>query len=134
MRQNHTIQKRMILEVLREMNTHPTADELYDAVRLRLPRISLRTVYRNLSILAESGLVFKLSCPGMQTRYDAMQKPHFHLRCEKCGKIEDIPISAELYETAKKMFLSEIGPRVHSFQLEFNGLCIDCADAGTPKN
>jgi Fur family ferric uptake transcriptional regulator len=58
-----TRQRRVILEELRKVNTHPSADEIYEIVRKRLPRISLGTVYRNLEILSESGDIQKLE-PG----------------------------------------------------------------------
>ena len=64
-----TRQRPVILEELKNLTTHPTADELYSMVRRRLPRISLGTVYRNLEILSEMGLAQKLESAGAQRRY-----------------------------------------------------------------
>ena len=61
-----TRQRRVILEALRGTTSHPTADEVYEMVRRRLPRISLGTVYRNLEILSGEGLVAKLEMAGTQ--------------------------------------------------------------------
>ena len=65
-----TRQRSIILEELRAMGRHPTACELYDAVRGRLPRISLATVYRNLEFLSEKGLIRKITTAGRRKRFD----------------------------------------------------------------
>ena len=77
MKLSNTVQRRVIMDELRALKTHPTADELYRIVRIRLPKISLGTVYRNLSILAESGMIRRLDSAGRQTRFDADISPHY---------------------------------------------------------
>lgn len=89
-RRRMTTQRRLILEELRKTRTHPTADEVYDAVRRRLPRISLGTVYRNLDLLVETGEVSRLERTGSQMRFDGETKPHHHVRCLACGRINDV--------------------------------------------
>ena len=63
-----TKQRKVILEELRKLKTHPSADEIYNIVRERLPRISLGTVYRNLEILSDAGVILKLDVAGSQKR------------------------------------------------------------------
>jgi Fur family ferric uptake transcriptional regulator len=59
-----TSQRQVILEELKKVKSHPTANEVYDMVRKRLPRIGLGTVYRNLDLLAERGIIKKLEVGG----------------------------------------------------------------------
>ncbi len=75
-----TTQRQVILEELGKVTSHPTANEVYDMVRKRLPRIGLGTVYRNLELMAESGLILKLEVGGTQKRFDATTDLHYHIR------------------------------------------------------
>ena len=72
------------------MGVHPTADEVYQVVRKRLPRISLGTVYRNLDVLSESGEISRLDRCGAQYRFDGDLEQHYHIRCSSCGRVDDI--------------------------------------------
>ena len=88
--QRNTPQRRVILEELQKTSSHPTAAELYAKVRRRLPRISLGTVYRNLDLLAEMGKIQKLDLAGGETRFDGNPEPHCHMRCVRCGRVDDL--------------------------------------------
>lgn len=125
-----TRQRRMILDELRRTSSHPTADEVYSAVRRKLPRISLGTVYRNLEMLAESGFIERIEATP-QRRYDADLEPHVHLRCRKCGCVEDI---ADSEATARQ--LSQRPEQDHGFEIlatrvEYIGLCPACRPGKT---
>ena len=72
-----TTQRQVILEELGKVKSHPTANEVYDMVRKRLPRIGLGTVYRNLELMAESGMILKLEVGGTQKRFDATASRFF---------------------------------------------------------
>ena len=106
------------------MKTHPTASELYDKVRKRLPRVSLGTVYRNLEVLHEDGKIIKLDLAGHEARFDGMVRPHCHVRCTDCGKVRDLPeIDPRKFETAS----AEInGFLIQGFKLEYFGICPGC--------
>lgn len=121
----NTYQRKIVLEELRKTTAHPTADELYEAVRKRIPNISLGTVYRNLEILSACGQVLKLDLGEGKKRFDATTEPHYHLRCIKCGRVIDvpyIPIDKEI-----ENHLREIGSfRITSFQAHFEGICEKC--------
>lgn len=82
-----TTQRQIILEELEKVTSHPTANEVYDMVRKRLPRIGLGTVYRNLELMAETGIILKIEVGGTQKRFDATTHPHYHIRCISCGKV-----------------------------------------------
>ena len=75
-----TTQRQIILEELSKVTSHPTANEVYDMVRKRLPRIGLGTVYRNLELMADSGIILKLEVGGTQKRFDATTKTHYQLQ------------------------------------------------------
>lgn len=119
-----TIQRRMILDELRASRSHPTADEIYDRVRRRLPRISLGTVYRNLETLASQGAIQRLDLAGVQRRFDHMTTPHHHIRCVRCGRLEDIVVgmSAPLEEIVR----DARGFEILDVSLEFLGICPEC--------
>ena len=76
-----TQQRKVILEELNNLKTHPTADDLYQVVKVKVPRISLGTVYRNLEILSSDGLIKKLEIGGAQKRFDGDLSDHHHVRC-----------------------------------------------------
>ncbi len=97
-----TTQRQVILEELGKVTSHPTANEVYDMVRKRLPRIGLGTVYRNLELMAETGIILKIEVGGTQKRFDATVDPHYHIRCISCGKVDDvdIPVMADINKSA----------------------------------
>jgi Fur family transcriptional regulator, peroxide stress response regulator len=80
------------LEIYRELITakdHPTADTLYQRLRMRLPTISLDTVYRTLSTLADHGLINRVETAESLARFEASSVRHHHIICRKCGHIVD---------------------------------------------
>lgn len=122
-----TRQRRVILDELRKACNHPTAEELFETVRARLPRISLGTVYRNLELLSEAGEVRKIEVGGRR-RYDGnVENEHYHARCIACGRIEDVASSAV---TALNYRIEEVrGFTVTGHLLTFTGYCPECARA-----
>lgn len=119
-----TTQRQIILEELAKVKTHPTASELYDMVRKRLPRIGLGTVYRNLELMAENGMILKLEVGGTQKRFDATTDTHYHIRCSVCGKVDDIdtPVMDALVNSAAETTSYQIV----GHHVEFTGVCKDC--------
>ena len=93
---NYSKQREAILEVLRSTNTHPTANWIYTQVREQLPKISLGTVYRNLSALASSGDILAIDVGDGFEHNDGDVSPHLHLSCRKCGGIEDLVLNEEV--------------------------------------
>jgi len=117
-------QRNRILELLRSTASHPTADWLYEQLKKEFPRLSLGTVYRNLSTLTDQGLVKKIHFGSTFDRFEANIQPHYHLICESCGNILDfeMPIYDDLNQQAKQLTNFDI--RHH--KLEFFGMCEDC--------
>lgn len=123
-----THQRRVILEELAKDSSHPTADRIYRIVRRRLPRISLGTVYRNLEILAETGAIKKIETAGTQKRFDGDAAEHYHIRCVKCGKVDDVS-GGRLEALADLLRLDAPacrGYKVTGCRLELTGLCPSC--------
>jgi Fur family ferric uptake transcriptional regulator len=125
-----TPQRRVIHEELCAVASHPTAAELYDLVRRRLPRVSLGTVYRNLEVLHQDGLIRKLEFAGAETRFDGTLAPHDHVRCTACGHIEDVYEAVPGGRPAQPLEL--VGYRVTGHRLEYFGLCPDCQRSNRP--
>jgi len=119
-----TTQRQIILEELGKVKTHPTANEVYDMVRKRLPRIGLGTVYRNLELMADSGIILKLEVGGTQKRFDATTDLHYHIRCVECGRVDDIeiPVQKQINQVAAEKTDYEI----LSHHIEFSGICEYC--------
>ena len=120
----NTKQRLAILRILRHTDTHPTADWIYDQVRKEIPNISKGTVYRNLKVLREDGLISELDLSGTVSRYEGNQENHYHFRCQKCGWVFDLdePVDRELDARVAR----KTGFKVSYHRTEFRGLCSDC--------
>lgn len=116
-------QRKVILEELRKVTSHPTADEVYDMVRKIIPRISLGTVYRNLEFLSSKGLVLKLGAPGEQKRFDGTPEPHPHIRCEICTAVADVECEIEIPAIPDTC---TSGYKILNTNVEFVGVCPRC--------
>jgi Fur family ferric uptake transcriptional regulator len=121
-----TRQRRVILEELRNVKTHPSADEIYEIVRKRLPRISLGTVYRNLEILSESGDIQKLEPGCSLKRFDGNPTAHCHIRCVRCDRIADAPMVPDLEIDLERVNSTDF--EIIGHRLEFLGVCPTCSD------
>ncbi len=120
----NTRQRQVILEELRKLDTHPTASDLFEVTRHRLPRISLGTVYRNLELLVEMGLATRLGAPASEARFDGTVGPHCHVRCVRCGSVAD---AEGLSQEAVLGEVDELsGYAVIGCHLEYQGICPEC--------
>jgi Fur family transcriptional regulator, ferric uptake regulator len=123
-----TKQRRIIVEELKKVTSHPTADHLHQMVRKRLPKISLSTVYRNLETLSAEGVILKMDVAGTQKRFDGTVESHYHIRCSRCGRVDDVhmePID-EIEEIARRRSNYQSVSHV----IEFTGICPDCYSRG----
>jgi len=120
-----TRQRKVVLEELQKMENHPSADEIYEMVRLRLPRVSLGTVYRNLEVLSDLGEIQKLELSGSLKRFDWNPKKHYHIRCLGCNRVDDAPI-APLKQLENELYEATVF-EIIGHNLEFTGLCPECS-------
>ncbi len=118
-----TDQRRLILEAVRATDTHPTAEWVYRKVRRRLPRISLGTVYRNLTLLVAQGLIQELDSRNF-SRFDGNTAPHHHFTCQVCGQISDLaePVDRAL----DRRIASRTGLEIWHHRVELFGRCPTC--------
>jgi Fur family ferric uptake transcriptional regulator len=119
-----TRQRQVILEELRNVNTHPSADEIYEMVRKRIPRISLGTVYRNLEILSERGEIQKLELGCSLKRFDGVAEDHYHIRCLGCDRVVDAPPGSEVFISYNLKEIADL--KITGHKLEFVGICAVC--------
>jgi Fur family transcriptional regulator, ferric uptake regulator len=120
----NTRQREVILAALREQPTHPSATQLFDRVRPKLPRVSLGTVYRNLELLAENGVIKKISFGKREARYDGTTSDHYHVQCTRCGRVADVPFEAVSFSKKKVEEATEFS--IAGPDLKFWGLCGEC--------
>lgn len=119
-----TPQRHAILSYLMETMSHPTADEIYRALEPRFPNMSVATVYNNLKMLIEAGMVHELTYGDNSSRFDADVSDHYHIVCEKCGIIKDF--SYPSLEDIERKAEEETGFIVHEHRLELRGVCKSC--------
>jgi Fur family peroxide stress response transcriptional regulator len=117
-------QRERILELLRETGAHPTADWLYHRLKSEFPSLSMGTVYRNLNILLEDGLIQRIDFGSTFDRFDGKVGPHYHFICEQCGAILDLDMPVD---EALNRKLSAVTPyTVRRHRIEFFGVCDRC--------
>ena len=115
--------RRLILDVVRATDTHPSAYAVYRQVRRRLPRVSLGTVYRNLRRLAAEGLLLeRAGADGL--RFDGNTAHHDHFTCLRCRRVFDVP--AAKASRACDRVAADTGFEVLEHRVEFYGLCAAC--------
>lgn len=117
-------QREGILKNLQSRRDHPTADMVYESVRREYPSLSLGTVYRNLSLLAENGQILKISTGIGPDHFDGYVEPHHHFICRGCGAVLDLD-----YLPGENMISEASGTfagRIDGYELQFFGKCEIC--------
>lgn len=120
---NYSKQREAMLNVLRSTTSHPTANDIYVEMKKNDPKISLGTVYRNLSVLTENGMILRLDTEHDSVHYDGCVKQHYHFVCNDCKKVMDLdimPINSE------KQIEEKYGYSVSGHTLIFYGTCNNC--------
>ena len=121
----HFRKRDAILTCLRSTDTHPGADWVYEQVKRQVPDISLATVYRNLALFKNQGIIQSVATVNGVERFDGNPLPHVHFICTGCARILDLPhmeVPAALSAEASR----QSGCQVNTCQLTFTGLCPDC--------
>ena len=121
----HFRKRDAILSYLRSTDVHPSADMVFARLKPEIPDLSLGTVYRNLSLFKEQGMITSLGTVKGVERFDANTAPHVHYICGGCGRVLDlaeIQVPTQLSDAAAK----SAGGRVDGCQLTFTGLCKAC--------
>jgi Fe2+ or Zn2+ uptake regulation protein len=87
-----TRQRAAVYSYVRATDCHPTAEQVFAAVRQQLPHISLATVYKALEALVKAGLAARVADGNGPARYDGRGEAHYHYRCERTGQVRDLPL------------------------------------------
>ena len=128
MNERNTVQKQIILDELRSVDTHPSVDELYAEIQKKHPSISKATIYRNLRQLAEKGVVLQIAIANDVSRYDGCTDFHHHFICNHCGKVFDVYTNrTDDHETLGSDIQSKYGYKVDRCMTSFIGTCLDCS-------
>ena len=127
----HSKQRDSIKAFLATRKDHPTADVVYMNVRQTFPNISLGTVYRNLTLLADLGEISRLRVGDGVDHFDYDTSPHYHFVCSECGSVTDmdIPVIEHLTEAVGETFEGEINGHVTYFY----GHCKNCIQKNNIK-
>ena len=114
--------REQILETVKSMDVHPSADDIYHHLRKQLPQISLGTIYRNLNQLVEMGELSSVR-DGKIVRYDWETGNHQHFRCEVCGKLQNVEVSnLEIINLLSK----DSNMAINDIDLVIKGTCGEC--------
>lgn len=125
--QKYSRQREAIKAYLDTHRTHPTAEQVYADVRIEFPKISLGTVYRNLSLLASTGEIQRIVCGDESDHFDANITPHAHVCCSRCGKVEDV--DCQIPRSLIKHAQTSYDGAIHSLSVVFQGICASCLTA-----
>lgn len=122
-------QRESIKKFLMTRTDHPTADVVYQHLREIYPNISLGTVYRNLSLLADLGEIQKIHTGDGADRFDGQIHPHYHVVCTHCHRVMDLDMDCmpQIDEEASEHFQGKILGHVTNFY----GICEKCLDSNT---
>ncbi|MBS6194538.1 MAG: transcriptional repressor [Clostridiales bacterium] len=122
----HSRQRDSIREFLMTRTDHPTADVVYHHLRQVYPNISLGTVYRNLSLLADIGEIQKIYTGDGADHFDGQIAPHYHVVCTKCHRVMDLDMEylSDIEEKAAKHF----DGKIQGHTTNFYGVCRTCQD------
>ena len=116
-----TKQRKIIKDIIYASYKHPTAEEIFELAKRKMPSIAFGTVYRNLSLLVESGEVRKIDVPNAPSRYDRPQIPHEHLICSLCGEVKDVTIDGLM-----PILKEKTGEDLTEYKLALYYICENC--------
>lgn len=123
--QKHFRKRDAILECLRHTKAHPSAEMLYTKLKPEIPDLAMGTVYRNLTLFKEQGLVSSVATVRGVERFDANTDPHVHFICAGCDAVIDLD-EMQVPETLAQTAAQCCGGTVDGCQLSFTGICRDC--------
>ena len=123
---NHSKSRDAILRFLMTRRDHPTAEIIYNNVRQECPKISLGTVYRNLTLLSDIGEIQKISCGDVSEHFDGNAHPHPHFVCNKCYRVDDLEM--DNLDFLNTLANQNFSGAIEKHQLIFYGKCEKCKE------
>ncbi|NLD18880.1 MAG: transcriptional repressor [Clostridiales bacterium] len=129
----NTIQQDIICSTVKSMSTHPSPDEVFEALHKEYPSIGRATVYRVLNKLANKGEIKKVNLPHTADRFDFRTDDHIHIHCKKCNRVFDVDFHAieGLIDYLDKVLTLNNPLKINGFEItganfSFEGICKDC--------
>ena len=119
-----TIQRTLVLEAVKGLRRHISADEVYEIIAKKYPDISRGTVYRNLNLLSDIGEIRKVEIPGGAALYDYLCHDHYHAKCVKCGCVFDVEM--EYIRDLENNIRDTQGFVFTGHDIIFKGVCREC--------
>ncbi|WP_125706719.1 Fur family transcriptional regulator [Lacticaseibacillus daqingensis] len=119
-----TPQREAIIQFMIDSTAHPTAEMIYAALAPQFPRMSVATVYNNLKMLSDLGLIEEMNVGDVATHYDFALVPHYHAVCTNCGRIVDFVYPG--LNDVEQVAAGKTGFQVSGHHLEVYGLCPTC--------
>lgn len=123
MERRNTVQREIVLKAVYNLKNHPTAEEIYEVIRIDNPSISRGTVYRNLGILAAENMIRKISVPEGPGHYDHKCHKHYHAKCVKCGCVNDVVLPS--LDIMNQVNGCE-NMKILDYDILFEGICSSC--------
>lgn len=124
---NFSVKREAIYKTISSTDIHPSAEWIYEQLKPSLPDLSLGTVYRNLAVFKQNGMIQSLGVINGQERFDWNMSKHSHFICEKCFSVMDIPADRNLIEPSVYGFVEEhCHALVRTHNIVFYGLCSRC--------
>lgn len=124
MDKRHTLQRSLVLEAVKYLHCHATADDIYYLIVTKHPNISRGTVYRNLNLLSDIGEIRKVEIPSGADRFDHECHPHYHARCIECNRVFNVDM--EFISDLQKNIKDTQGFEFTGHDLIFKGICLEC--------
>lgn len=121
---NFSRQREIIYNQVLNFPVHPTAEEVYTALKQDNPNLSLGTVYRNLNQLSEAGMLLKIPIADGSDRFDGRTDKHYHMICEGCGRVFDVEL--DCLEGIPAAVLVSEGHQITRITLNLKGVCKEC--------
>ena len=125
--QKHFKKRDAILDYLRQSKAHPSAETIYTNLKTQIPNLAMGTVYRNLTLFKQQGMVSSVATVSGVERFDANTAPHVHFICTDCDAVIDLH-EMDIPETLNATAESFCGGQVAGCQLSFTGICRNCTN------
>lgn len=121
----NTMQKQLIMETVKELGNHPTAEQVYDAIHAQHPHVSKATVYRNLKHLSDQGRIKRIESVSQADHYDHQCHEHYHFQCSCCKNVYDMDMEY-MNDLNERMGASLVDFQIENHDILFRGICPDC--------
>lgn len=122
--ERQSAQRNLVFQIVADRRDHPTAQDVYGQARLRMPAISLGTVYRNLQRLVDQGRLLESKNGQKPARYEARLHRHYHIHCTECGQLEDVSVPYQ--QALDRRVARQLHYQLDEHRLEFYGICPRC--------